>query len=67
MGCYIDKDGNYYQGDRIGDDEEVDPRPSPAYVRQGSAWVLDEAKRRAAITEEINGLQARIAELEAQL
>jgi hypothetical protein len=67
MGCYIDKGSNYYQGDRIGDDEEVDPRPSPSHIRKGGVWVVDEAKRRASIEAEVNALRARAAELEAQL
>lgn len=41
MGHYLDKDGNYYQGDRVGNDPEVLQRPSRFHTWNGSAWTDD--------------------------
>jgi len=38
MGFYIDTNGNYYEGDRIGNDEVVPQRPSVIHVWTGVAW-----------------------------
>lgn len=39
MNGYIDKDGNYYEGDRQDDDQEVPQRPSPNHEWNGTAWI----------------------------
>jgi hypothetical protein len=54
MGYFIDKGGRYYEGDRQGEDEEVEQRPSPFHTRQDGAWVHN-------LNAEIN---AQIAALE---
>ena len=47
MGCYINKNGNYYEGDRQGSDQEVPDRPSATHEWDGKKWVAG-AKARAA-------------------
>lgn len=42
MGCYIDLDGNYYEGDRLGEDVEVSQRPSALHVWVSGAWALSD-------------------------
>ena len=49
---YIDKNGNYYEGDRQGDDKEVPQRPSPLQEWNGSAWVVG-VKAKTAMWEAI--------------
>lgn len=43
MGCYVNQNGNYYEGDRQGTDEEVTPRPSPFHVWDGEVWIDNSA------------------------
>jgi hypothetical protein len=43
MGCYIDQNGNYYEGDQQGADQEVPYRPTPYHDWQGGAWVDNSA------------------------
>lgn len=54
--CYIDKVGNYYEGDHTAGDLEVPPRPSPAHVWNG-AWVLDIERFNQAINEQMKALE----------
>lgn len=52
MGYYIDKNGNYYEGDRQGEDQEVPQRPSPYHIWRDDEWIDNSAahycERRAA-------------------
>jgi len=41
MSGYLDRQGNYYQGDRQGEDAAVPDRPSSQCVWNGVAWVPD--------------------------
>lgn len=43
MNGYIDKRGNYYEGDQQGQDQEVTQRPSPYHVWQSGAWADNSA------------------------
>lgn len=60
---YIDCQGKYYEGDRQGTDQEVPQRPSPDYIWQNGAWVLDEpkvnAENNAALIAQIEALEAK--------
>lgn len=56
MKCYLDKTGNYYEGDRQSDDQEVPQRPDAKHVWNGSEWVpmpptLEDARRAADATD----------------
>ena len=57
MGYYINKDGNYYEGDRQGEDAEVPQRPSPYHVWQDGEWVDD---KKAIAVQRITELEATI-------
>lgn len=39
MGYYINRDGEYYEGDRQGEDHEVLRRPSINHEWNGTAWI----------------------------
>jgi hypothetical protein len=39
-GFYIDDSGEYYEGDRIGDDAEVPQRPSRFHSWGGQEWII---------------------------
>lgn len=48
MGFYLDKQGNYYQGDKsLYSDIEVPERPSGVHTWNGKEWVIDEVKKAA--------------------
>jgi hypothetical protein len=38
---YINSQGNYYLGDRQGNDQEVPQRPGPDYTWNGTEWTID--------------------------
>jgi hypothetical protein len=54
---YIDSQGNYYEGDRQGDDQSVPQRPSSMHDWDGSAWVENRERKAAAIQAEIDRLE----------
>lgn len=58
MGSFIDKNGGYYEGDRHGDDQPVDQRPSPSHEWNGSAWIAG-AKAKIAKREAIKAERDR--------
>jgi hypothetical protein len=62
MGCFINKEGCYYEGDRIGqDDSEVDQRPSPFHVFANDQWSLDVvAERNSIIAQYESALDAHL-------
>lgn len=37
---FVNNEGEYYEGDRRGDDEEVPPRPTPNHKFISGSWVL---------------------------
>jgi hypothetical protein len=45
---YIDPQGQYYEGDRQGNDQEVPQRPGPDYTWSGSAWEIPLASAQTA-------------------
>lgn len=58
MGNYINSDnGGYYEGDRRprSNDQEVNQRPSPNHVHDGSKWGLDKPMARAMAKDAILG------------
>lgn len=57
MGCYIDRSGAYYEGDQIGDDQEVPQRPSPLHRWNGVAWEIDPVAKSASIQAEIDATE----------
>lgn len=58
---YIDKNGLYYEGDRVGDDQIVPKRPDGNHIWNGSVWQA----LPAAVPEQVTMRQARLALLEA--
>jgi hypothetical protein len=49
---FIDRQGNYYEGDRQGDDMEVPQRPSPLHRWVANGWLFDiDTARKAEIAE----------------
>lgn len=51
--AYIDGSGNYYEGDRQGDDAIVPARPSAAHVWNGDAWAMSSEKLRALLLADL--------------
>ena len=41
MGYYINQSGDYYEGDRIGFDNEISKRPDAKHTWNGTAWFAD--------------------------
>jgi hypothetical protein len=50
---YIDSNGNYYEGDQVGNDLQVPTRPGTDYVWTNGAWVLNPAAAIASVQTEI--------------
>lgn len=59
MGCYLDGNGNYYEGDRQGLDQEVPQRPSSLHDFSGGLWTINPARFNADIWNQVRALEAR--------
>lgn len=68
MGCYINAQVGYYEGDRIHAlDTEVPQRPSPSHDWDGSLWVENAAKVAAAARAAADQSEVEADKIDAQL
>lgn len=61
MGFYLDSNGNYYEGDRHGDDMSVPQRPDAEHAWNGNDWTPSPV----AVPDSVTMRQARLALLQA--
>jgi hypothetical protein len=47
MGYFLDKDGNYYEGDNKGGDREVTRRPDRHHTLVNDEWILTSSTEQA--------------------